>query len=89
MEIYTLRNGQADELLYALTGQQLNELTIAFEHFYKSTGIRIDIYRDTKFSSGNEGLIKSISETLESSSKTKAEIINILCEHEKVIFVGD
>ncbi|MFD2165636.1 hypothetical protein ACFSJY_05105 [Thalassotalea euphylliae] len=89
MEIYTLNNGRADTLLYALSQNQLKELDSAFKHFNKATGIRIDLYGDTRFSSGNEVLIESIEESLEIKSKTRKDVVNVLKANKKIIFVGD
>lgn len=89
MEIYTLKNGQADKLLYVFSNQCLLEFSDAIEHFGRLTGIKIDLYGDTKFSAGTEGLIRSISEALAPDSKVKADVIEVLTNNQNVMFVGD
>lgn len=89
MEIYTLINGQPDKLLYVFTNKQLIEINAVFEHFQAACGIKINLYGDTKFSSGNAGLISSVSAVLNKNSKTRTDVVEVLTNNEQVIFVGD
>jgi hypothetical protein len=60
LDIHNLKNGRPQEHLYSIDDETYALLSPALALFKRRTGLSIDLYGDTKFSSGLSALIKSI-----------------------------
>jgi hypothetical protein len=98
LDIHVLESGRHTELLYQIQHDQYMRMEHAINLFKKRTGIYIDEYRDTKFSSGLKPLIQTLKDCIpddkkSSAAREMASLINVLEEAERnntpIIFVGD
>ena len=96
LDIHIMQNGQPKEWIYSIDSEKWSLFKEAFEVFNAKTGLTIDQYSDTKFSSGLQNLIdvlKSASPQYGKSAELFSEFIAVLDEVESngknVIFVGD
>jgi hypothetical protein len=98
LDLHVLENGRHAKLLYQIQHDQYMRMQSAINLFKKRTGIYIDEYKDTKFSSGLKPLIQTLKDSVPDDKKSLAaqeinSLIAVLEEAEKndtsVIFVGD
>ena len=96
LDLHIMENGQPKEWIYAIDSERWSLFNEAFEIFKAKTGLVIDQYSDTKFSSGLQNLIDILNSVAPQYGKSAAlfsEFISVLESAEsngkKVIFVGD
>src|SRR5690348_16367342 len=98
LNIHVLENGRHTKLLYQIQHDQYMRMEHAITLFKKRTGIYIDEYRDTKFSSGLKPHIQTLKDCVPDDKKSLAaremiSLIDVLEEAERentsLIFVGD
>jgi hypothetical protein len=98
LDIHVLENGRPTGLLYQIEHEQYMRTQVAINLFKKRTGIYIDEYGDTKFSSGLTSLIKTLKDCVanEKNSLSVRELTLLLAVLEEaerngdsVIFIGD
>jgi hypothetical protein len=96
LDLHIMENGQAKEWIYAIDSEKWVLFNEAFEKFAAKSGLVIDEYSDTKFSSGLQNLIdviKSVAPEYGKNSVVFTEFISVLESAESnsksVIFVGD
>ncbi len=92
LDIHILENGRHLERVFSINDAEFGELEKAFNLLAQRTGIIIDEYSDTKFSSGLNVLIQMISQT-NAESDIHKRLLTCLKELESegksIIFVGD
>ena len=97
LTIHKLHNGEAGDLLYSVDDDCLKRNKEGFELHEKSTGVFIDPYGNTKFSSGLSALISALKLPYADKAAERnggySELIEKLEEWERngtnIIFVGD
>ena len=96
LDLYILENGQPKEWIYSIDYEKWSLFEEAFEIFKAKTGLTIDQYSDTKFSSGFQTLIdvlKSVAPRYGKSAELFSEFITVLDtalrNGKNLIFVGD
>jgi hypothetical protein len=98
LDIHVLENGRPTGLLYRIEHEQYMRMQLAINLFKKRTGIYIDEYGDTKFSSGLRALTQTLKECVanEKNSLTVRELTSLLAVLEEaerndnsVMFIGD
>lgn len=98
LDLHTLENGRHAKLLYQIGHDQYMRMAPAIELFMRRTGIYINQYSDTRFSSGLGPLIKTLKECVPDDKRSLvAQEMNALIavleeaesENTSVIFVGD
>jgi len=96
LDLHIMENGQPKEWIYAIDSEKWSILNEAFAIFKTKTGLVIDQYSDTKFSSGLQNLIdvlKSVAPKYGKNAELFSEFIAVLESAESngknIIFVGD
>ncbi|WP_209113897.1 hypothetical protein [Endozoicomonas sp. G2_1] len=96
LDLHIMENGQPKEWIYAIDSEKWSLLNEAFEIFKAKTGLVIDQYSDTKFSSGLQNLIdvlNSVAPKYGKKAELFSEFIAVLeCAEssgKNIIFVGD
>ncbi len=96
LDIHIMQNGQPKEWIYSIDSEKWLLFKEAFEIFKAKTGLTIDQYSDTKFSSGLQILIdvlKSVAPQYGESVEMFSEFIAVLeaaaSNGKNIIFVGD
>ena len=96
LDLHIMENGQPKEWIYAIDSAKWSILNEAFEVFKSKTGLVIDQYSDTKFSSGLQNLIdvlKSVAPKYGKNAELFSELIAVLelaeSNGKNIIFVGD
>ena len=96
LDIHIMQNGQPKEWIYSIDSEKWLLFKVAFEVFKAKTGLTIDQYSDTKFSSGLQILIdvlKSVAPQNGKSAELFSEFISVLdsaaSNGKNIIFVGD
>jgi hypothetical protein len=98
LDLHVLENGHHTKLLYQIQHDQYMRMEPAIDLLKRRTGIYINQYSDTKFSSGLKPLIQTLKECVPEDKKSLTarkmiSLIDVLEEAERnetpVIFVGD
>lgn len=96
LDVHVLVNGQLQEHLFSIDDEAYALLSPGLALFKKRTGLFLDPYGDTKFSSGLGPLIQSIEESRQAagaSQKSVAMLVAVLKAAESngdsIVFVGD
>jgi hypothetical protein len=96
LDLHIMENGQPKEWIYSIDSEKWALFEEAFEIFRAKSGLVIDQYSDTKFSSGLQNLIdvlKSVAPEFGENSILFSEFISVLeateSKDKNVIFVGD
>ena len=96
LDLHIMENGQPKEWIYAIDSEKWSLFNEAFEIFKAKTGLVIDQYSDTKFSSGLQNLINVLNSVTPKHGKNAelfSEFIAVLESAENsgknIIFVGD
>jgi hypothetical protein len=96
LDLHIMENGQPKEWIYYIDSEKWALFGEAFEIFRSKSGLVIDQYSDTKFSSGLQNLIevlKSFAPEYGKNSILFTEFISVLeateSKGKNVIFVGD
>jgi hypothetical protein len=98
LDLHVLENGRHAKLLCQIEHDQYMRMQPAINLFKERTGIYIDEYKDTTFSSGLRPLIQTLKDCMPEDAKSLAaremiSLIDVLEGAERtdtpVIFVGD
>jgi hypothetical protein len=96
LDLHIMENGQPKEWIYSIDSKKWALFEEAFEIFRAKSGLVIEQYSDTKFSSGLQNLIdvlKSVAPEFGENSILFSEFISVLeateSKDKNVIFVGD
>jgi hypothetical protein len=96
LDVHVLVNGQPQKHLFSIDDEAYALLSPGLALFKKRTGVFLDPYGDTKFSSGLGSLIQSIEESLPTAGATQKSVSVLVAvlkaaesNGDSIVFVGD